>query len=131
MTTNINIKIVELEKFKKDKRQVFVDFTKNLVHWKDKTYRLKYIKVGNKHYPYVILEEVKPLSKIKEDIHKINNNKFALKRRAYKCDDMVYLVTGIGYNSIKVYKNNDIKESYLKYNTREGQYLLEVLVNYL
>lgn len=123
---NMNLQMIELQKFRKGKRQVFVDFTKDLVRWKNKTYRLRYVKVGETHYPYVIIEEVKPLKEIKDDISKINNAKYSLKRNTYYCNDNSYYVIGIGYDAIKVEEKNG--DRYIRYETTEGQYLLEVLV---
>ena len=123
--------LVELAKFKQNKREVFVDFKENLVRWKNKTYNLKIVNVGGTTYKYVEIRNIKPWSMIKPLVQQINHkrNKSYLKYVEYEMNGKDYMVAGIGYESIKVYINDSEKPKYLRYNTQEGQDLLFILVN--
>lgn len=61
----IDEKIIELSKFKKNKREVYVDFINGLVKWKNNEYNITYVNVGGKNYPYVVLKKIRPWSEIK------------------------------------------------------------------
>ena len=130
---NENIELVELKKFKSDKREVFVDFKKRLIKWKNNTYRLKYINVDNKMYPYVIITKVKPLSEIRPLIRTINKpeNKEELKFVEYLYNDHRYYLTGIGPEALKVIKDDNEEEEYLHYFETDGQGLLNILISSL
>lgn len=121
---------IPLERFKKDKRQVFVDFINGLVKWKNETYKLTYVNVGGKNYPYVILKNIMPLSSLKEKIRTICNKKEELKWTEYEIYNDYYYITGIGPESIKASKNNE-KEKYYRYTTEEGQRILQTLINFI
>ena len=127
----MNQQLVELQSFKKNKRNVFVDFTRGLVEWKRQTYKLKYVKVGDKKYPYVIVEQVKPLSEIKQEIDTINERKDNLKGVEYEVNGHQYFVIGIGPIAIKAYKDEEDEAEFFHYFTTEGQYLLRKLVSTL
>ena len=125
-----NKKQIPLKEFKKDKRQVFVDFINGLVKWKNKTYKLTYVNVGGKNYPYVIIKNKIPLSKLRKKIELICNKKEELKWTEYEIYNDSYYITGIGPESIKASKNNE-KEKYYRYTTEEGQRILQTLVNFI
>ena len=125
------IEKIPLDKFKQGKREVYTDFVNGLVKWKRKTYKISYVNVGGKKYPYVILEDIKPLSEIKEEIRAINFNKKELKLVEYDINGHVYFVIGIGPIAIKAYKDNSKKPKYFGYSTTEGQYILKKLMNVL
>lgn len=124
-------KLEELTKFKQNKRNVYVDFVKNIVRWGKQTYKLTFIKVGDKRYPYVIIKNIEPLTKIKPLIRAINLNKNDLKWTEYEVNGDVYYVVGIGNLSIKAFKNDEEEPEYFFYNTTEGQYLLTAVSNLL
>lgn len=125
--------LMELQKFRKNKRKVFVDFVNGLVKWKNDTYKLKYIKVGEKNYPYVVIEAIKPLSEILMEIESVNHedNKEELKFVEYEVNGNLYYVVGIGPVAIKAIKNDDEEPDFFYYTTTEGQYLLDELVSCL
>lgn len=129
---NTNRQIVELGKFKKSKRKVYVDWKNSLVNWKDYTFRITYKNVGGIMCPYVIIEDIKPMSEIKPLIKHINvpKHKKYLKYCDYELDNHTYFVCGIGNKSIKVNIDDDFDEDvYLFYNTTLGQRLLSLLAN--
>lgn len=125
-----DFKQINLKDFKKDKRNVFVDFINGLVKWKNETYKLTYVNVGGKNYPYVILKNIMPLSSLKEKIRMICNKKEELKWTEYEIYDDSYYITGIGPESIKASKNDE-NEKYYRYTTEEGQKILQVLANFV
>ena len=124
----MNLQLVELQKFKQDKREVVVDFTQKLVEWKNKSYRLTYRNVGGDMYPYVIIENTRPVSEIKPLINQINFNKKKLINGDYEMYNKNYTVIGIGPKAIKVIINDAKEPEYLWYHTTDGQYLLDILV---
>ena len=124
-------RLMELKVFKKGKREVYVDFVNGLVKWGKMDYKLSYIEVNGKKYPYVVIEDIKPLSKIRPIIKSVNENKRELKYCEYESTGNTYYVTGIGGKSIKAYKNNNVQEEYFFYNTTEGQRLLNELLSSL
>lgn len=118
--------VITLEEFKKGKRKVFVNFSKNIVEWKKYTYRMKIIN-GK---PHVVVCRVRPLSEIKPYVKTLNERKEEIKGVEYECSNgHSYLVTGIGPDSIKAYKDDSLKEDFYHYFTTEGQYLLETLMD--
>ena len=124
---------ITLQRFKRNKRKVFVDFVNGVVNWKDETYRLTYKNVGGKKYPYVVIKAIKPMSEIKQEIATVNNekNKEELKWVEYEVNGNVYYVVGIGPNAIKAIKNDDDEPKFFNYLTTEGQYLLKELISTL
>ena len=127
----IDKKIVELKEWKKDKRNFFVDFPNGLVRWRNQTYKLTYVKVNGKTYPYVVVKEVKPMSRIRNEIKSINRKKNELKFTEYEVNGDVYFVIGIGKDAIQAHKNNSKIPEYFRYETTTGQYLLRKLVSCL
>lgn len=129
----MNIKLEELQKFKKHKRNVYVDFVNGLVKWGKQTYNLTYKNVGGNMYPYVVITKVKPLSEIRPLIKTIceQKNKEQLKGVEYEYNQDLYYITGIGPEAIKFIKNNSNREEYLHYFQTDGQGLLNVLFNSL
>lgn len=130
MTKTNTVKIPLLE-FKKGKREVYTNWTKKVVEWKNQTFPLSFVNIGGKRYPYVILENIKPLSMIKDDIETINTYKENLKGVEYEVNNHFYFVIGIGKEKIKAYKNSDKEPKYFAYWTSEGQYLLEELMKWV
>lgn len=128
----IDEKIIELSKFKKNKREVYVDFINGLVKWKNNEYNIKYVNVGGKNYPYVVLKKIRPWSEIRPLVRQINERKDDLKFVEYEMKNHDYFVIGIGKDAIKVIKDYD-KENpeYLRYDTTDGQALLMILINNL
>lgn len=124
-----DIKQIPLESFKKDKRQVFVDFVNGIVRWKKRKYDLTYINVGGKHYPYVVLRNIIPLSKLESKINTVCTQKDDLKWTEYQVKDDYYYVSGIGPEAIKASKNGE-PEEYYRYEEEEGQKLLQELMNF-
>lgn len=124
----INQKIIELQSFKKGKREVFVDFINSVVEWKNRTYKLTYKNVGGKMYPYVIIENAKPLSEITPLIDQIVEGKEDLKGMEYDMNKHSYYIAGIGGKSIKVFKDGKKTPEYLWYHTTETQQLLDILI---
>lgn len=118
-------RLMELQIFKKNKRQVYVDFVNNFVKWGKMNYKLTYIDVGGKKYPYVVIQDIKPMGEIQPLINGVVKNKDKLKFAEYECNGNTYYVTGIGGKSIRAYKNNNIREEFFFYNTTEGQFLLK------
>lgn len=123
-----NQKIIELQSFKKGKRKVFVDFVNSLVEWKNHTYKIQYKNVGGKMYPYVIIEDAKPLSEIQPSIDQIVEEKENLKGMEYEMNKHSYYIAGIGGKSIKVLKDGKKTPEYLWYHTTEAQQLLDILI---
>lgn len=125
-------KIIELSKFKKNKREVYVDFINGLVRWKNKEYNIKYVNVGGKNYPYVVLKKIRPWSEIKPLVKQINKRKDDLKFVEYEMKNHDYFVIGIGKDAIKVIKDYDKEHpEYLRYDTTDRQDLLMILINNL
>lgn len=127
----IDEKLVELSKWKEDKRNVFVNFKNGFVRWRNQTYKLTYIKVDGKAYPYVVVRRIKPLSKIRNEIKTINQRKNELKFTEYEVNGDMYFVIGIGSDAIRAYKNNSSNPEYLRYGTTRGQYLLREIISSL
>lgn len=115
------MRLKSLKTFKKGKREVYVDFTKNIVTWKKEHYKLKIIN----GVPYVAIEEVKPRSKIIYLINAAYKNKRDLKFIEYKVDNNTYYIIGIGDVAIKAYKNDSNRAEFFSYFTIEGQKLLK------
>ena len=115
------IQKIPLDKFKQGKRKVYTDFVNGLVKWKRNTYKISYINVGGKMYPYVIIEDIKA----------INFNKDELKSVEYNINGHVYFITGIGPIAVKAYKDESEKPEFFGYSTTEGQYILKALMNVL
>lgn len=128
----MDMKMIELNKFKKNKREVYVDFVNGLVKWKNNEYNITYVNVGGKNYPYVVLKKIRPWSEIKPFVKQINERKDDLKFVEYEMKNHDYFVIGIGKDAIKVIKDYD-KENpeYLRYDTTDGQALLMILINNL
>lgn len=122
---------IPLDKFKRNKRKVYTDFVNGLVKWKKQTYKITYIDVGGKMYPYVVIEDIKPLSEIKEEIKAINFNKDNLKLAEYEINGHMYFIVGIGPIAIKAYKDNAENPEFFGYSTTEGQYILKTLMNFV
>ncbi len=120
---------VTLQTFKKDKREVHVDWIKNVVSWKNKEYKLTFVNVGGNMVPYVILNDIKPLSEIKNEINEANKNKKYIKFSEYEILNNKYLILGIGKIALKVRKNNKEEPEFIKYTSTEGQYLLNKIVS--
>ena len=128
----IDEKIIELSKFKKNKREVYVDFINGLVKWKNNEYNITYVNVGGKNYPYVVLKKIRPWSEIKPLVQQINKKKDDLKFVEYEMKNHDYFVIGIGKDAIKVIKDYDKEHpEYLRYDTTDGQDLLMILINNL
>ena len=129
----MNVVLEELQRFRKHKRNVYVDFVNGLVKWGKKTYNLTYKNVGGQMYPYVIITKVKPLSEIKPLIRTVcqSKNKYELKYVEYDYNGHSYFVIGIGPDAIKVIKDDSKRPKFLHYNETEGQGLLNVLVGSL
>lgn len=120
--------LIKLKAFKQNRREVFVDFINGLVEWKNKTYKIEFKKIDNQTIPFMVLNDIKPLSEIKKDINKICKYKLELKNNIYSVNGHTYNIIGIGVESIKAYKDTDIQPKYFRYNTTEGQYLLNTLL---
>ena len=128
----MDMEIIELNKFKKNKREVYVDFVNGLVKWKKKEYKITYVNVGGKSYPYVIIKKIRPWSEIKPFVRQINERKDDLKFVEYEMKNHDYFVIGIGKDAIKVIKDYDKEHpEYLRYDTTDGQALLMILINNL
>lgn len=121
---------IPLKKFKKDKRKVHIDWTKNVISWKDEKYKLTFVNVGGDMIPYVVLSDIKPLSELKSKIKQINKNKNKryIKFSEYEILNNKYLILGIGEIALKVQKNNKEEPEFIKYTSTEGQYLLNKIV---
>lgn len=128
-----NKQLVELKEFKRDKRETFTDWTKNIIEWKNQKYKIEIIEKNGRHIPFVVVENVQPLSAISKQIKSINEyeNKKYLKWAEYECDGDVYYVIGIGPFAIKAYKNHSDWWKWYRYSTQEGQTLLQALMNAL
>lgn len=129
---NRQIQMIELEKYKRDKRNVFVDLENRFVKWNKNEHKITYVNVGGTDYPYVIIENIRPWSEIKHLVDQINERKDDLKFVEYEMKSHDYFVIGIGKDAIKVVKDYD-KENpeYLRYSTTDGQELLMILINNL
>ena len=120
---------IPLKKFKENKRKVHVDWTKNVVSWKNEGYKLTFVNVGGDMIPYVILNDIKPLSEIKNEINQINKNKKYIKFSEYEMLNNKYFILGIGKIALKVKKNNKEEPEFIKYTSTEGQYLLNKIIS--
>lgn len=127
----VDLKLIELQKFRQGKRQVFVNFQNGIVEWKNNTYKLTYKKVGDKHYPYVVVANIRPLSEIRPLVKQIIKGKSYLKNVEYEMNNHRYFVVGIGPDAIKVYKDDKSEPEFLRYLTTDGQGLLDILVKTL
>lgn len=125
------IQKIPLDKFKQGKRRVYTDFVNGLVKWKKETYKITYVNVGGKRYPYVIIENRIPLSEMKEEIKAVNFNKDELKLVEYDINGHTYFVIGIGPIAVKAYKDESEKPEFFGYSTTEGHYILKALMNVL
>lgn len=120
-----------LKDYKKGKREVFVDWNKNIVTWNKERYPIKFINVGGENIPYVNIEEIKPRSEIKHLINTVNNKdiKKKLKFVEYELNSDTYYVTGIGKDAIKAFKNGETRPKFYNYFSIEGQRLLEKMAS--
>ena len=135
------MELIELGIFKKQNKVDSVDWNKSAIKADGLWYKLKNINVGGKNYPYVCVPDVvhKPKrytkrlikfsEEVKNKINKINENKSDLKRVSYLIGNNEYFITGIGTESIRAYKNDSEKEEYFRYETKEGDTLLNHLYN--
>ena len=139
--------LIELDKFKnKQKEPCFISWARGIVTTNDKNYTLQYVRIGDETYPYVNVPD-KPSVKLEsvfkqgkrlliefdeEKNNKINTivtNKQKLKKCSYDVDKDEYYIIGIGDEAIKAYKNNSPKWKYFRYETNEGDRLLNKLYN--
>ena len=120
-----------LKDYKKGKREVFVDWNKNIVTWNEERYHIRFINVGGENIPYVDIEEVKSRSEIKHLINTVNKreNKKQLKFVEYELNSDTYYVTGIGKDAIKALKNNETRPKFYNYFSLEGQQLLKKIAS--
>lgn len=119
---------IPLSEYKKGKRKVYVDWTRNLVSWKNECYKLTFVNIGGEMYPYVVLNDIKPLSELKNKINEANKNKKYIKYSEYEILNNKYFILGIGKIAIKVRKNDKKEPEFIKYTSTEGQYLLNKIV---
>ena len=128
-----------LDKFKKENGIEYISWIKSSVKSHGLWYKIKNINIGGKNYPYVCVPEnikqPKPLSirdiKLsKETVNKINEiNKYKadFKGVSFLIDNNEYFILGIGDKSVKAIKNDNDKEEYFWYHTKEGKKLLNHL----
>lgn len=121
-------KQIPLDEFKKGKRNVNVEWINNTVSWNNKSYKLTFVNVGGKNYPYVILSDIKSLSELADKIKKVNKEKYFIKHSEYEILNNKYLIIGIGKIAIKVKKNGKEEAEFIKYTSTEGQYLLNKMI---
>lgn len=119
---------IPLSKYKKGKRNVYVDWTRNFVSWKNECYKLTFINIGGEMCPYVVLNDIKPLSELKNKIKEANKNKKFIKYSEYEILNNKYFILGIGKITLKVRKNNKEEPEFIKYTSTEGQYLLNKII---
>lgn len=129
----MNIKkqnLIPLSVWKKNKREVFVDFTKNIVKWKNKKYSIKFVKEECGRTIPCVETGIKSYKEIKDLIVLANKEKEKLKRNEYIVNGDIYFVTGIGGMAIKAYKNYSKEAEFFNFlNSLEGQKLLEKICN--
>ena len=119
---------IPLSEYKKGKRNVYVDWTRNFVSWKNECYKLAFINIGGEMCPYVVLNDIKPLSELKNKIKEANKNKKFIKYSEYEILNNKYFILGIGKIALKVRKNNKEEPEFIKYTSTEGQYLLNKII---
>lgn len=119
---------IPLSEYKKGKRNVYVDWTRNIVSWKNECYKLTFINIGGEMYPYVVLSDIKPLSELKNKIKEANKNKKYIKFSEYEVLNNKYFIMGIGKIALKVRKNNKEEPEFIKYTSTEGQYILNKII---
>ena len=120
---------IPLNEYKKGKRNVYVDWTRNFVSWKNECYKLTFINIGGEMCPYVVLSDTKPLSEMKKAIEQANKNKKYIKFSEYEILNNKYFILGIGKIALKVRKNGKEEPEFIKYTSTEGQYILNKIVS--
>ena len=108
------------------KEPCFVAWNSGKVTCNDKTYKIKYINLCGKTYPYIDIPDTKTECEYQggrktrseltadenEKIRTINIWKGELKNHTYEFDGIKYTITGIGFDSIKLEKNYSGREEY-------------------
>lgn len=133
--------LMTLEEFKKQNSPIFVGWSRGIVTANNKNYELFFKKVNGKSIPYVEIAETVLESRSESGIRKVvefdgdkNNrirviivNKSTLKNETYDMNNNEYHVIGIGPEAIQAYKNDAEDWEYFRYETEEGDSLLNVL----
>lgn len=129
------MKLVEYQKFKNEIKAeyVFTFWNRMKIQVDNQVYDIVNIPVDGKNYPYVRIksEDIMQENEKNFKIGVINSylNKKELKHKHYVFDDVEYYVAGIGYEKVKVIKDNKEEPQYIPYSSLEGEYLLEKLYN--
>ena len=135
--------LITLDEFKKQNDPCFVAWTRGTVTANDKNYDIFFRKINGEMVPYIEIAEPVLETKTEKGVRRViefdadkNNkirtivtNKRLIKNKSYMMRNNKYRIIGIGPEAIQAYKNESDEWKYFRYETQEGEDLLNKLLN--